>query len=356
MAVGRITKSRAGQIGVVSLSLDPTVLELSSTEALSELLRRVASFRCPTTQRDLLDVAVSMTRDFVDEPDLRDRLRELLREIVGTGDLLELPTPDGEGILVYLAVPSFVERGRDRFLLLGVRPHGAPLLEGEAMEDVEPEGHVRFLNLTGHPEPTAYLKDLGLRELGRGAWLKTPRAVEPQDFIAEFDSRLDAAAPGTMELAGAALLDPAARVTFYKGRWRAPSESDTGRFVGRRPQAYGSDLWIYAELQAGSFTRVIDLPVLQDLSRGADEAWRLQAAVDHLGGNPQRLRLEGKANDRSVLSVFSPLPSWAQRRLDMVGTPVPPRGGALMCYSIRQDEAPTEVAALRSLMWLKEID
>lgn len=356
MAVGRVTKWQAGQIGVLSLNLDTTVLELSSTEALSELLRRVASFRCPTTQRDLLDAAVSVTRDLIDEPDLRDRLRELLSEIVGTGDLLELPTPDGDGSLLYLAVPSFVERGRDRFLLLGVRPHGASLLEGELMEDVEPEGHVRFLNLTGQAEPAVFLRELGLRQLDRDVWLRAPRVVGAEDFVAEFDFRLDAVAPEALDLPGATLLDPAARVTFYGGRWRAPSGTDSGRFVGRRPQAYGSDLWIYAELQAGRFTRVIDLPVLRELGRGADEAWRLQAAVDHLTGNPQCVRMEDEANERCVLSVFAPLPSWAQRRLDMVGTPVPPRGGALMCYSVRQDEAATEVAALRSLMWLQEID
>ncbi len=356
MAVEVVTRREAARIAVVSLNLDPTVLDLGSSEALSEVLRRVACFHCPTTNRHLVDVAFDAIKDLVDDTSLKDRLRDLLEEIINIGDLLELPTSEGQGRLLYLDQPSFVARGDSRLLLLGVRPEGAPLVPDEMEDDIEREGHARFLQLADHPEALSYLRDQGLRELSRDAWLRSPRPVAAQEFVTQFDVRLDAVASGAIDVGGTTLLDTAARVTYYKGRWRAPSATDSGRFVGRRSQAYGLDIWIYAELEDGVFTRAIDLPVSQELARGCDEAWRLQAALDRCAGKPQVVRVEDDQNHRSVVSVFSPLPSWAQRRLDMVGTPVPSRGGVLMCYAIGSEEVELEVEALKTLLWMTEVD
>lgn len=354
MAVEIVCKDHAAAIGVSSLGLDESVLDLSSTEALSEVLRRAASFTCPTTERRIVDIAFQATSQLVDSPGLRDRLREVQTEIINVGDLIELEAShEAGGRLVYLGQPSFVRTSENRFLLIGVRPEGAGLLQDELAKEIEPEGHARFLDLEGQHAGEELLIDYGLEPLSRDEWVGSPRRGSPEELVAEFDARLDAARPEAMDFPGATILDPRTSVTYYRGRWRSPVRSDEGRFVGRRPQAYGSDLWTYVELSEGFATRAIDLPVQDALARGCDEAWRLQAALDYRGGNPQVVRARRlTGGETHLVCLYSPLPSWAQRRLDLVGTPAQARDGGLIGYVVPTNELADQLYALKEFLWM----
>ena len=197
------------------------------------------------------------------------------------------------------------------------------------------------------------LLDDGLIDLPAERWLRSPRESSPSQLIAMYDSRLDAAhASGHVE--GLEILDSQSSVMYYRGRWRAPRNTDQGRFVTRRPQAFGADLWCYVELNAGMPIRLLDLPLNPDLGRGCDEAWRLQAAIDAFSGQPQRMRLtESGAPERSVLQLFSPPPRWLQRRLDAIGQPVESRR-ALLSYEMSQMEASEEFKFAKRMLWLEE--
>lgn len=357
MAVEIISRDRASRLTVQSLGLDPSLLDATAPEAMAELLRRVASFACPTSDRQLIEVAYVTIRELIDDPGLRERLSDLLRELIGVGDLLELGSGSSDHQShVYLGQPSFIRRSGGRYMLIGVRPEGAPLLEGELSDCVRPEGHIRLLELSEDVDLDAALTEHGLRPLSIESWLGNQRSMPPGDLVSRYDARLEAASAGYLELAGALVIDTESSVTYYRGRWRAPTAADTGRFVGRRPRSYGSPVWMYVELRDGVATRAIDLPIGSGAaSRGADEAWRLQAALDRLSGTPQLVRLNGSGpEDRSGLLLYSPLPRWVQRRLDLVGVPAPPRLGALMCYSLPSDEAGREIQALEEYMWMTE--
>ena len=80
-------------------------------------------------------------------------------------------------------------------------------------------------------------------------------------------------------------------------RWREV-RADSGRFVARRDQAYGSNLWCYVELSNGEPQRLLDFPLAGSRWRGCDEAWRLQMAIDAQRGAPQRFRLQEDAERR----------------------------------------------------------
>ena len=169
-------------------------------------------------------------------------------------------------------------------------------------------------------------------------------------MVAFYSDRLEATGfSGDIE--GLQVIDPASRVTFYRGRWRVLKPRDNGRFVARRPQAFGADLWCFADVGDGRVTKLLDLPLQKPLAPGADEAWRLQAALDSVAGHPQQLRIRGDGLI-SLLSFFSPVPSWIRRRLDVIGESVPRGAGALFSYAIPQEEVSEEINFLKRMMWL----
>jgi hypothetical protein len=154
------------------------------------------------------------------------------------------------------------------------------------------------------------------------------------------------------ELADLLVVDPEGDRRYYRGRLVAPGRR-SGRFVGRRPQRWGADLWVYVQLEGGVPTRFVDLPVLSDRWRGCDEAWRLQAALDHENGRPQVVQLEPLAGTTDQrLRFYSPVPLWAQRRLDCFGRREA-LSGCLFAYRLPEREACEEAGFLAQAMWLK---
>jgi hypothetical protein len=238
-------------------------------------------------------------------------------------------------------------------VLLGVRPEGAPILSEGLIERVEYRGHLRFIRRRDESEDLEEaLAGEGLFELSPEHWLKAPRRVSPDELIDQYIARLDAAG-GARDIEGIRMIDPSTDVTHYRSRWRAPKQSDSGRFVVRRPRAYGADLWCFAEVLDGRIEKLFDLPITSPIARGADEAWRLQAAIDRSSGSPQRLRIRRPPRQTPVIDVFSPLPGWHQRRLEFVAARTERSPGALFSYSVAAEDIAEEVQFLVEMLWLE---
>jgi hypothetical protein len=353
MGVERLEPIAVAGEAVASLSLNSAEVNLASPEALAAALRRAASFLCPTTPRALVRAVTEVLAGlpgFAD--DSESQVEALVQSLVSYGDLLELPVDDGERRRrhVFLGPPAYVRRATNAALLIGVRPEGAPLVGDELLGMIDHEGHARFIRSTSDAPIGDLLDSEGLIELHADQWLNAPRHSTPEELIAFYLSRLEAAGPSG-DIEGVRVIDPTSRVTYYRGRWRMLKVRDAGLFVARRPQAFGADLWCFAEVLAGEVTSLIDLPLLSPLAPGADEAWRLQAALDAVAGRPQRVRVRVGAPP-SLIDLFSPVPSWIQRRLDVVGTPVLGARGALLSYSLPSEDVAEEVRFLQAMMWL----
>jgi hypothetical protein len=119
--------------------------------------------------------------------------------------------------------------------------------------------------------------------------------------------------------------------------------------VVRRPQAFGADLWGYAELGGGEVLKLLDLPLPGDRWRGCDAAWRLQLAIDALAGRPQGYRVV--SGERSRFDLFAPIPLWARRRLSIMGEEVDPVG-CLMSFEFARDSAAAEERFLNEQLYL----
>ena len=176
-----------------------------------------------------------------------------------------------------------------------------------------------------------------------------PKEISFDALLKSIESRLDAQ-PLAGEFGSIQILDSSRPVNYYPGRWKTP-RGESGVFVARRPQEYGSPLWCVARLETGSVRRFVDLPMNDVRSRACDEAWHLQMAYDRRRGVPQRYRLR-RNGGRVRFDFFSPLPQWAERRLLAIGRQIPP-SGCLISYSLPEAEAEAEERFIQNWLWLE---
>ena len=353
----RLTAEEVHAQKIRELGLDPEALDLSTPEALAGALRRAASYLCPCSAATLVRAVVRPLRGLVlDLEKAKELVEETLEGMISHGDILEQPElQDGSPttrVLLYAAPASFVVRQSGLVLLLGGAGDQPSPLPSELERRIQYLGHVRKLNPTSSTEDLrGELRQLGLLELSSDAWLKGPVSTSASRAVATSDQALDVVPP-SRDIPGLLLLDPTKPVRYYRGRWTEP-KTQTGRFVARRQQAYGADLWCYVCLTNGQPERMMDLPQRGSRWRGCDEAWHLQMAIDARRSDPQRFRVM-PSGDALVLQFFSPVPAWARRRWDAIGEPVP-SAGSLFAYRIPKAEIEEERRFMAEALWLEEM-
>ena len=332
----------------------PMSIELLSVEGLAASLRRSASVLCPTTMRGLVRTTAEVLEglDGFDEAGTSEVLEEVLDSLVAYGDLVELEVDESgsRSRKLFLGPPAYIPRSdTSACLIVGIRPDGAPIVGSSAAQSLKHVGHTRWVIGAGSESARDLLMGEDLIAMRMEHWLKYPREVSSGALLNQYLERL--AAAGSSGDIDAMVLDPEAKVTYYRGRWRSLRSRDSGKYVARRPQAYGADAWCFAEVADGEVTKLIDLP-LSPLARAADEAWRLQAAIDAERERPQVVEIRsGSGQDVCQLAFFSPVPSYIQRRLDVIAVPVPHTRGALFCYELPIGEVREELDHLRKMMW-----
>ena len=354
MGIRRLTATEVHANKVAELGLDQTVLDLTSVEAISAALRRAARFLCPTSAVTLARTVTGPMRGLIENmEDTKNTVREVLEAMIAHGDFVEqrdLESDDSSRavVLLYAAPPSFVTRDSGSAIVLG--PFN--LLRDSLAARIEYVNHMRRLSAVEGEDLGEELRQMGFVEVPHDSWLKMPHRETPTQHLARLDRLLDAAQPSG-QVDGLTLLDSEKRVRYYPGRWTETS-SHTGRYVGRRNQAYGADLWCYVEMRDGRPERLVDLPLSGSRWRGCDEAWRLQMAIDSLQGHAQLFRKLPSLRDSYVMQFFSPIPMWARRRLDSVGQPVS-SPGCLFAYRLAEAELAEEVRFATNELWLAEL-
>lgn len=360
MVIARLKQDEVVAAAVDALGFDPDAVDLETPEALAGAVRRAASFLCPVTPHGLVRSVEESLYGLVSVAQAGSGgsvVRDMVEDLVAYGDLVEIPIDDDHQWtarrFLFLAQPSYVPLSADTCVLLGVRADGLPLGDEFPHDRLRFYNHARHFELRRDEDPAEVLGGMGLRELSPGQWLNHPLTAPPSAVLEEYSTRLSAAGPaGSVE--EVRILDPSTPVTYYRGRWRAATRRDSGRFVGRRPVQFGADLWCYCDLESGSVVRLIDLPAIDRLARGCDEAWRLQAAVDAEAGTPQILRVrKGATADHVILAFQSPIPSWGQRRLDALGQKLGHLKGSLFAYRLAESLVDAELEFLGQVMWLR---
>lgn len=339
---------------VAELGLDHTYLDLTSIEVIAAALRRAGQILCPCSATTLIRAVAEPLRGLIEDvEETRGIVRETLESLVAFGDLLEYSDIESDdsshsAVLLYAAPPSFISRDSGTAILLGISPP-AP----ECFADrIEYKGHVRRLRPDHGEDLDEELKQLGYSEVPIDQWLRIPSPETPIRHMDHMDRLLDAA-QSSGEVADLHVLDWNRPVRFYRGRWTTAGKL-SGRFVARRGQTYGGDLWCYVELSNGSANRLVDLPLPNSQWRGCDEAWRLQMAIDASNENSQVFSVHSGSSNSYVMRFFSPLPMWARRRLDSIGHLVT-SPGCLFAYGLAEAELAEEVDFAREMLWLEEL-
>ncbi len=325
---------------------------------LAALGRRSAGVHCPcsraTLRASLLECTRGLPAAYDSPPEAADEAIEAL--IVG-GDLLELNdvvTEDSNvrQTWVFAAPPGFVVRPSGSVFLFGVVPDQDSFLPSTLSGRVIYRGATRLLEPRPGEDLPHELSELGLQQLSDGAWLKSPRPEDPASLVARHQQLLARENPVT-EVPDLQILDSARPVAYYRGRWGKPTNQD-GMFVARRPQEFGAPAWCLVDLRSGAPVRLLDLPLKQTRWRACDAAWHLQMAIDHCNDRPQCYRR--RADNGGVrFDFFSPLPQWSQRRLMILGRPVP-RDRSLLSYVLPANEADTEETFLQQNLWLSRVN
>jgi len=291
-------------------------------------------------------------RPVADEAEIsREDVADLLDLMVAAGDLLELRREEEQSTrLLYLGPPSCIEREPGVYLILGVRPFGASLVDFELAPLVEREGHTRTIRIDA-ASGVERLEAAGLRQIERVRWVVAPGTEQAESLLARIKGRLDSAALSG-DIDGLQIVDPTTKVRYYRGRWRAPHDGDNGDFLARRPQAYGADLWCAVRLLSGVPTKLVEFPIDNPVLPARDEAWRFQMAVDAGRGAPQRFATEPfGSGGEVVVKFFSPIPGFAERYLQLVGLALEP-SGALFAYRVPEAAMPDLTQLLNDMLWM----
>lgn len=350
----RLQPSEVRSLGVTALGLDPIVHPLTSSSAIAAALRRSASFLCPCAASTLVRTVLNPLRGLIDdEGAVKAMIEDVLDEVVAHGDLFEYRDPargSSSPVTVLYAAPcGFVPRSSGAVILLGVSADQLTALPNDIGARVQYNGHVRRLDPLPGENLREDLLQLGLIEIPPERWLKAPANETAQAHLSCLDHSLQAV-PASGEVPGLLLLDPNTPVHYYRGRWVEPKRQ-TGRFVARRAQAYGAPLWCYVQVANGRAEQFLDFPLPGSRWRGCDEAWRLQMAIDSQRHSPQRVRVRPGQPGTRRFELFSPMPTWAQRRWDAIGCRVEAKG-CLFAIDIPNQEADEEIRYARDTLWL----
>jgi hypothetical protein len=318
-------------------------------------LRRLAGHHCPCSPRTVIAAVVESHRTLVTiDSNFIEHMEDLIDTLVATGDLLELSdvtTLDEtvKATWLFAAPPTFILHPSGTAFLVGLTSDDPLPLPAELLERVDVRGASRTITPHKGEDLSLLLQGVGLRQLSLESWLKYPRQEDARVHITSLDARLPQASP-ISDTTDMSILDWTLEVRRYRDRWVKPNRQ-TGSFIVRRPQAYGADLWSYGRFSLGQLEALIDFPLSGSRWRGCDAAWRLQLALDARAGRPQRYRVSS-TDGLSRFDFFFPLPSWARRRLRVVGEEVSP-DNCLMSFRVPASEADGERAFLRDYLYFE---
>jgi hypothetical protein len=356
--VARINKDEVINLSRQLLGL-PESVGVHDEAFLSALVRRSAAYRCPCSPQVLVRTVIEGLQGLtiVSENDLYEAVEEAVEKATIVGDLLELhqvtqDNPNAKSTWVFGAPPAFVTRQTGTVFVVGITLDEPSPLPPSLASRLSYDGHYRLLRPEDGEDLSQILREIGLLELSEQTWLRSPRQEEAKAWGERFERELAQQGPAG-EVAGLTLIEPASKPTYYKGRWTTPQKR-SGMFVARRPQAYGADIWGFALLQAGALHKFLDFPRKQDHWRGSDVAWHLQMALDARLGSPQRYRVR-RVSGAPVIDFFSPLPSWAERRLAIIGRPAM-KEHCLFSYQFSDAELAAEIAFIEKCLWLAPIE
>ncbi|WP_143149208.1 hypothetical protein [Hyphomicrobium sp. CS1BSMeth3] len=278
----------------------------------------------------------------------------MLDELLMIGDVAEVAfggddiNLDGQ-LLLCLTPYAFVRRPGGYVALLGGSAHDSVTLPSELALRVARNGAAREIAPLPDEDLALKLAEFGLIEIDADAWQRLPAKEAAQAHIEALRASMPPVSlPRNME--AIRVIGPG---RFYSDRWCEPSSDLDGLFVARRPQAFGAPVWSAVLLNRGGVTSLLDLHAPGSRWRPCDLAWQLQAALDAVSGSPQTFATTAGPSGSTILKLFAPIPSWAERRLRLSARRMP-MPGCLMAFVVPEHLIVAEYKFLQDYLWMRE--
>lgn len=346
--------NRANCLKYTSRSLGLSDSQQLDNSLIAQALRRAVFIGAPSSSRTVCSLVMNSLGPLSDDPgNLKTLIYDIIDDLVNMGDVLEMRDEiAGEtNFILRPAPPAFVLRSDGTFIIVGVAGDDVTPPQVNDFNLVYYSSGLRTLTPTNTQSCRQTLIDLGLIELPMITWLRAPVSITADQLVKSWVCRL----PNDIhpeKIENFEIIDTSKSTSYYKGRWQSLNEQHAGIYIARRPQRYGARLWCFAEIRDGLVQRFVDIHSGDARFRDCDEAWRLLAAMDALSGSPQQVRVVHE-KEMTVLSFTSPLPSWAIRRLSLVGKRLKPHR-ALMGFTLPLQNSEEELRWLEETLWLTQ--
>lgn len=323
------------------------------SEFLAAALRHTAGILCPCSGAALRAALIDSLQHLAATDNLAQQIEDVIEGLIVGGDLLELSQVttsdiDAKGTWLFAAPPGYVVRPNGSIFLTGIVADRDTYLPQELMDRIKHDGFTRAIMPAADEQLAEQLPELGLQALNTEHWLKPPKPETAADLLKRHASKLDELGRSG-DISQLQVIDPATPVSYYRDRWILPKKQ-TGLFVGRRPQEFGSPIWCLVRLQDGQAQQLLDFPLNKSKLRGCDVAWHLQMAMDRENGTPQQYRVR-ITEEHAFLDFFSPLPLWAERRFMLLGRHADATG-CLLSYRLPLKELVAEEKFVQERLWL----
>ena len=351
-----LTLSQCEAFAIESVGLSPSHFGIHSPEFLAAVVRAAAAAITPCTRRELAAYILKHLSPLEPEHSWRDEVREAIETLLALGDLVEVPSDDQETsrASIYLAPSSFVELSDGEFILLGGYQDVRRIIPETVEARLTHVWYTRRLEARNPSIIREILLDFGFLNLRTDFWLKSPDPISAVDHLRRYDQALSQLEMRPAYIEDVSILDSTTDVRRYSQRW-ADLKNHRGRFVGRRPQAFGSRLWCYMQVDNDNVLRHIDLPHFEHRWMGYDEAWHLQLALDSMNGNPQQFSIRpGTESGKCIVDIYAPIPSWAVRRWSSLGSLCEARG-VWLSFAIQETLLTAEIQFATERLWLKQV-
>jgi hypothetical protein len=341
-----------------SLRISASGIEETATVSLpliAQALRRAAHVLAPCPRHELERAVLQSIAPLADDPTkIDEQVTEALQTLIAYGDILEMKTQSDDAwainaLVIRPAPPSFVLQKNGTAIILGVAGDEITPLTDSTNSRIQTHGVLRTLPPKPGENLKAFLSEMSIFEISEKLWLRLPAVESASSFLRHWSQSLSQQL-SISEIENLQVIDPCQPSNFYKGRWHDPARRMNGLYVGRRKQRYGSNLWCIVHLESGAPTRLIDLNLGPYHERPCDVAWRIQMAIDASGSFAQHYSMR-MSDDGVIFDFFSPIPSWAERKLAIFGKRIT-ASRCLFTYLIPQQDRNEITGFLGDYLWL----
>ena len=162
-----------------------------------------------------------------------------------------------------------------------------------------------------------------------------------ENFLSHLNNKLASKPLNERAFENCEYLDSSSSSKYFKGRWKDISQSNGVKRCIIRYQSEYSKLYLYGELNDKKVVRYIAFSLIWNryLKDERSIAWMIQQAIDYSQEEPQVYSLSKLDEESTEIKFFHPIPSWVERKIQILGEPILREEGDHHLFSYKVDDS-----------------